>query len=91
MKQAFRSIKTTSLQIRPIDVYSDAHVRGHVFLCMLGYYMEWHLKSEPARQILFQKHNCFTIIITLKCNEEAKVEKIYEVLNPFFLLGLFTK
>ncbi len=56
VEQAFRSIKTTSLRIRPIYVYSEAHVRGHVFLCMLGYYMEWHLKRELAPLLFMDEH-----------------------------------
>jgi len=56
VEQAFRSIKTTSLRIRPIYVYSEAHVRGHVFLCMLGYYMEWHLKRELAPLLFIDEH-----------------------------------
>ena len=46
VERAFRSIKTTSLRVRPIYVYSDNHVRGHVFLCMLAYYVEWHLRRS---------------------------------------------
>ena len=42
----FRSIKTTSLRIRPFCVYSEPHVRGHVLLCMLAYYVEWHLLPQ---------------------------------------------
>ena len=44
------------MRIRPIDVYSEAHVRGNVFLCMLGYYMEWHLKRELAPLLFIYKH-----------------------------------
>lgn len=48
VERAFRSIKTTSLRVRPIYVYSENHVRGHVFLCMLAYYLEWHLRQKLA-------------------------------------------
>ena len=48
VERAFRSIKTTSLEIRPIYVYSENHVRGHVLLCMLAYYVEWHLRRLLA-------------------------------------------
>ncbi len=44
VERAFRSMKTTSLRVRPIYVYREDHVRGHVFLCMLAYYVEWHLR-----------------------------------------------
>ena len=41
VERAFRSLKTTQLQVRPLYVYSEEHVRGHVFLCMLAYCVEW--------------------------------------------------
>ncbi|MYI73231.1 MAG: IS1634 family transposase [Candidatus Dadabacteria bacterium] len=46
VERAFRSMKTTSLQVRPMYVYSEGHVRGYVFLCMLAYYVEWHLRRS---------------------------------------------
>ena len=48
VERAFRSIKTTSLRVRPIYVYSENHVRGHLFLCVLAYYLEWHLRRKLA-------------------------------------------
>ena len=48
VERAFRSIKTTCLEVRPIYVYSENHVRGHVFLCVLAYYLEWHLRRGLA-------------------------------------------
>lgn len=46
---AFRSLKGMDLQIRPIHHRLEDRVRGHVFLCMLAYYVEWHLRKawEP--------------------------------------------
>jgi hypothetical protein len=46
---AFRSLKGMDLQIRPIHHRLEDRVRAHVFLCMLGYYVEWHLRKawEP--------------------------------------------
>ena len=46
VERAFRTIKTTRLEVQPIYVYSEAHVRGHVFLCMLACYLEWHLRRR---------------------------------------------
>lgn len=43
---AFRSIKTVDLQVRPVFVYSEQRVRAHVFLCMLAYYVEWHMRAR---------------------------------------------
>ena len=42
-----------SLRVRPLHVYSEDHVRGHVFLCMLAYYVQWHMRRRLA-PLLFQ-------------------------------------
>ena len=44
VEQAFRAIKTSRLEIRPVYVYNAERVRGHVFLCMLAWYVEWHMR-----------------------------------------------
>ena len=49
---AFRSLKSEDLQIRPIRHYSEDRVRAHLFLCMLAYYVKWHM-SEAWRELLF--------------------------------------
>ena len=53
VERAFRSIKTARLKVRPIFVYSENRVRAHVFLCMLAWYVEWHLRRELA-PLLFE-------------------------------------
>ena len=53
VEHAFRSLKTTRLDIRPVFVYSEEHVRGHVFLCLLAWYLEWHLRRRLA-PLLFE-------------------------------------
>jgi hypothetical protein len=52
VERAFRSMKTVDLKIRPIHHWLDDRVRAHVFLCMLAYYVEWHLR-EKLRPMLF--------------------------------------
>jgi transposase len=49
VEQAFRSLKAVDLQIRPIHHRLESRVRAHVFLCMLAYHVEWHLRRawEP--------------------------------------------
>lgn len=49
---AFRSLKTMDLQVRPIYHWKDDRIRAHVFLCMLAYYVEWHLRGALA-EVLF--------------------------------------
>lgn len=52
VERAFRSMKTVDLQVRPVFHYSAHRVRAHVFLCMLGYYVEWHMR-ERLKPMLF--------------------------------------
>jgi hypothetical protein len=52
VEQAFRSLKTVDLKIRPIHHWLAERVRAHVFLCMLAYYVEWHMRQR-LRPILF--------------------------------------
>jgi hypothetical protein len=46
VERAFRSLKTVHLQVRPVFHYSAARVRAHVFLCMLAYHVEWHMRQR---------------------------------------------
>ena len=48
VERAFRSLKTVDLQIRPLYHWLSTRVRAHVFLCMLSYHVEWHLRVRLA-------------------------------------------
>ena len=48
VERAFRSMKTIDLEIRPIRHWNAGRVRAHVFLCMLAYHVEWHLRQALA-------------------------------------------
>ena len=48
VERAFRCIKTVDLQIRPVHHWLADRVRAHVFLCMLAYYVEWHMRQRLA-------------------------------------------
>jgi hypothetical protein len=48
VERAFRSCKTVDLHIRPIYHQLSERVRAHVFLCMLAYYVEWHMRQKLA-------------------------------------------
>lgn len=52
VERAFRTMKTIDLKIRPIHHRLADRVRAHIFLCMLAYYVEWHLR-EAWRELLF--------------------------------------
>lgn len=59
VERAFRTLKSVDLQIRPVHHWIEPRVRAHVFLCMLSYYVEWHLREAWA-PILFHDHDRVT-------------------------------
>lgn len=46
VEQAFRKLKTTRLEIRPVFHHKDERIKAHVFICMLAYYLMWHLNQR---------------------------------------------
>jgi transposase len=56
VERAFRSFKSVDLNVRPIHHRQPDRVRAHIFLCMLAYYVEWHLRQAWA-PILFDDHD----------------------------------
>lgn len=56
VERAFRSLKTIDLRVRPIYHWKDDRIKAHVFLCMLAYYLEWHLRGALA-ELLFDDHD----------------------------------
>lgn len=48
VERAFRSLKGLDLLIRPIWHHTADHVRAHLFICMLAYYVEWHMRKALA-------------------------------------------
>ena len=53
VEKAFRCLKSVDLKVRPIHHRAERRVRAHLFVCMLAYYVEWHLRSALA-PLLFQ-------------------------------------
>ena len=53
VEQAFRCLKNLDLRIRPIHHRTVDHVKAHIFLCMLAYYVEWHMR-KALTSVLFQ-------------------------------------
>jgi hypothetical protein len=51
-ERAFRTLKGPELELRPIHHRLEQRVRAHAFLCMLAYYLEWHLRKAWA-ELLF--------------------------------------
>jgi hypothetical protein len=56
VERAFRSLKTIDLDLRPVFHWTAPRVRAHVLLCMLAYYLEWHMRQRLA-PILFDDHD----------------------------------
>ena len=56
VERAFRSMKTVDLKVRPIYHRNADRVRAHVFLCLLAYYVEWHMRRKLA-PVLFDDHD----------------------------------
>lgn len=52
VERAFRSLKTVDLKVRPIHHRLANRVRAHILLCMLAYYVEWHMR-EAWRELMF--------------------------------------
>ena len=52
VERAFRSIKEMDLHVRPIHHRLEGRVQAHIFLCMLAYYIKWHM-MEAWRPLLF--------------------------------------
>ena len=48
VERAFRTLKSVDLRVRPIRHWVEGRVRAHVLLCMLAYYLEWHLRQAWA-------------------------------------------
>jgi len=48
VERAFRNLKTVQLEIRPVYHKNDDRIRCHVFLCMLAYYLQWHMERRLA-------------------------------------------
>jgi Transposase DDE domain len=56
VERAFRCIKTVDLELRPVFHWTAPRVRAHVLLCMLAYYLEWHMR-KPMAPMLFDDHD----------------------------------
>lgn len=59
VERAFRSIKTMDLHVRPIHHRLAERVKAHIFLCMLAYYVRWHME-QALRPLLFNDEDTHT-------------------------------
>ena len=68
VERAFRSFKSIDLKVRPIYHWLSDRVKAHIFLCMLAYYVEWHMR-EALRPMLF-------------CDEDQEAKKSRDPIAP---------
>ena len=76
VEEAFRCYKTIDLNVRPIYHWKSERVKGHIFLCMLAYYVEWHLRKSLA-PLLFEDEEVSeltTDVIRARRSESARVK-----------------
>ena len=80
VEQAFRSFKTIDLKVSPIYHYKDSRFLAHIFLCLLAYYVEWHMRKLLA-PILFddldylkEAPSAESIVTESKPSEIAKIK-----------------
>lgn len=74
VESAFRCYKSIDLKVRPIYHYKGERVKAHIFLCMLAYYVEWHLKQALA-PLLFddeETENKYQEIVRASRSESAQ-------------------
>ena len=80
VERAFRCLKTVDLKVRPIYHRNSDRVRAHIFICMLAYYLEWHLRQRWA-PLLFEDHDkaagqaqrC-SVVAAAQSSQKAKVK-----------------
>ncbi|MFW2134651.1 hypothetical protein ACI5FT_16465, partial [Ectothiorhodospira haloalkaliphila] len=79
VEAAFRSLKSDDLKIRPIYHYTEDRVRAHLFLCMLAYYVKWHM-TEAWRPLLFadteREHRAQADPVAPATRSDAALEKV---------------
>lgn len=80
VEQAFRTMKTTDIQVRPIRHFKEEHVRGHIFVCFLAYRILWELRQR-WRPVLHRDPN------TQQC-EAGSLAEIWRALGSITIAKL---
>jgi transposase len=52
VERVFRTMKSLDIRVRPIRHWNEDRVRAHIFICLLAYYVEWHMR-KALRPMLF--------------------------------------
>jgi transposase len=80
VEQAFRNMKTVRMEIRPVFHKTDDRIKCHVFICMLAYYVMWHMKQrlkplfESDGKGAGRKYTFDYVMETMKCIRKESVD-----------------
>jgi hypothetical protein len=94
VERAFRSLKGMDLRIRPIHHRTEDHVRAHILLCMLAFYVEWHMRRDLA-PLLFQDQELSQNrarrdpVAPAECSASAQAKKMNRVTADGFPVHSF--
>ncbi len=94
VERAFRSLKGMDLRIRPIHHHTEDHVRAHILLCMLAFYVEWHMRRDLA-PLLFQDEQLSEDrtrrdpVAPAECSASAQTKKVDRVTPDGFPVHSF--
>lgn len=94
VEMAFRCLKGIDLKIRPIRHRTEAHVRAHIFLCMLAYYVERYLR-EKWKELLFEEENLEELrktrdpVLPATPSDEVKKKKKVKINKDGFVVHSF--
>jgi len=94
VERAFRSLKGVDLKIRPIHHRTEDHVRAHILLCMLAFYLEWQMRRDLAPLLfddeeLSQTRQHRDPVAPAECSASAKAKKVDRVTNDGFRVHSF--
>jgi transposase len=95
VERVFRTMKGIDILVRPIRHWTEVRVPAHIFLCMLAYYVEWHMRRALA-PILFQDHELpehrmkRDPVLPAKISEAAKIKKAKRQTEDGFKLHSFS-
>jgi transposase len=79
VEQAFRSMKTTQLELRPIYHRKDDRIKAHVFICMLSYYLLWHMEEALSEFLASDgngKDRTFTIDYVVETLKSIRAQEV---------------
>jgi transposase len=90
VESAFRCYKSIDLKVRPIYHYKGERVKAHIFLCMLAYYVEWHLRKLLA-PLLFEDEGASSGETPDACVAREEVSENTDVMRAIRSLSAIAK